>query len=192
MESLEHKIVMLGSQGVGKTSIILQYVQGQFFASVPTTIGAAFFTHKLIVGGVRCRLQLWDTAGQERFRSMAPMYYRNAHAAILVYDVTSLASLEALAAWASEVRAANGPSLVLAVLANKADVPAKSRVVSAAQGEAFALSIGALFAETTATDQASVSSAFLRVTEALLRAGAGTPRTGTVAVEGAGGGGKCC
>eukprot|EP00045_Choanoeca_perplexa_P000057 m.12878 g.12878 ORF g.12878 m.12878 type:complete len:132 (+) comp10046_c0_seq1:27-422(+) len=102
--SSEAKIVLLGSQSVGKTSLVLRYVEGTFQAVGSPTIGASFFTHKLTVDGTRVKLQLWDTAGQERFRSMAPMYYRGASAALLVYDVTSANSLEEAKSWAAELQ----------------------------------------------------------------------------------------
>lgn len=171
---VEAKVVLLGGQGVGKTSVVLQYVQGIFTQSVPTTIGAAFFTQRLIISGTRVKVQLWDTAGQERFRSMAPMYYRNARAAVLVYDVTSKQTLTDLNTWVTELRAACGPSLVLAVVGNKADL-ADARAVSFEEGEKFARSVGALFFEVSAKDNALVRGVFLSLVEALLRAGGTSP-----------------
>lgn len=167
---VEAKVVLLGGQGVGKTSVVLQYVQGVFTNTVPTTIGASFFTQRLIISGTRVKLQLWDTAGQERFRSMAPMYYRNARAAVLVYDVTSKQSLADLSTWVAELRGSCGPGLVIAVIGNKADL-ADARTVSSDEGERFARSVGALFFEVSAKDNAAVRGVFLSLVEALLRSG---------------------
>ena len=149
---------------------MLQYVQGVFANSVPTTIGAAFFTHRLIVGGTRYKLQLWDTAGQERFRSMAPMYYRNARVALLVYDVTSRASFAELETWISELRSINGPGILLAIVGNKCDLEAR-REVPRVEAEAFSLATKALYLETSATDHPAVEEVFLRIVEALSKAG---------------------
>ncbi|SNX88084.1 related to GTP-binding protein Rab5c [Melanopsichium pennsylvanicum] len=121
---LEAKVVILGSQGVGKTSLVHRYTSGQFaLASTPSTIGASFLTKKLIVDGVKVRLQLWDTAGQERFRSMAPMYYRGSHAAVIIYDITSMSSFMDCRAWIEELKKNMvGRDLVIHVVGAKLDL----------------------------------------------------------------------
>ena len=106
--------------GVGKTSLLHRYTQGKFDPKNTTsTTGAFFVTKKVNVDGTKVRLQLWDTAGQERFRSMvrvplplqplltvcltpggqAPMYYRGANAALLLYDITNASSFEDVRGW---------------------------------------------------------------------------------------------
>ncbi|KAJ1018563.1 hypothetical protein NDA16_004845 [Ustilago loliicola] len=120
---LEAKVVILGSQGVGKTSLVHRYTSGQFaIASTPSTIGASFLTKKLLVDGVKVRLQLWDTAGQERFRSMAPMYYRGSHAAVIVYDITSMSSFMDIRAWIEELKKNMTTDLVIHVVGAKLDL----------------------------------------------------------------------
>lgn len=99
MKALEAKVVVLGTQGVGKTSIVVRYVGKIFSKKVSPTIGSSFFTFKMTVDNYRVKLQLWDTAGQERFRSMAPMYYRKANAAFIVYDITSYESFDSVKSW---------------------------------------------------------------------------------------------
>lgn len=77
--SLEAKIVVLGSQGVGKTSLVHRYVKNAFVPPTTiSTIGASFLTKRVvdIDSGTVVRLQIWDTAGQERFRSISKLYYR--------------------------------------------------------------------------------------------------------------------
>ncbi|SPO31851.1 related to GTP-binding protein Rab5c [Ustilago trichophora] len=127
---LEAKVVILGSQGVGKTSLVHRYTSGQFaIASTPSTIGASFLTKKLIVDGVKVRLQLWDTAGQERFRSMAPMYYRGSHAAVIVYDITSMSSFMDCRAWIEELKKNMTTDLVIHVVGAKLDLAWSQRQV---------------------------------------------------------------
>lgn len=127
---LEAKVVILGSQGVGKTSLVHRYTSGHFaLASTPSTIGASFHTKKLIVDGVKVRLQLWDTAGQERFRSMAPMYYRGSHAAVIVYDITSMSSFLDCRAWIEELKKNMTTDLVIHVVGAKADLGWSKREV---------------------------------------------------------------
>jgi small GTP-binding protein len=101
---LDRKLVIIGPTDVGKTSITMRYCHGSFSTPTSATIGASFLQKRVIIGddaGARRKLtlQIWDTAGQERFRSMAPMYYRNAKAAILVFDLQSEASFEKIKEW---------------------------------------------------------------------------------------------
>ncbi|QRV91015.1 Ras-like GTP-binding protein RYL2 [Ceratobasidium sp. AG-Ba] len=97
--SLDAKVVIMGSAGVGKTSLVTRYVEERFAPQTTTTTGAFFHSKKVTVDGTKVRLQIWDTAGQERFRSMAPMYYRGASAAILVYDITNASSFDDVKVW---------------------------------------------------------------------------------------------
>jgi len=82
--------VLLGDMGAGKTSLVLRFVKGEFSEYQDSTIGAAFFTQVLSLNEATIKFDIWDTAGQERYHSLAPMYYRGAAAAIVVYDITSM------------------------------------------------------------------------------------------------------
>lgn len=127
---LEAKVVILGTQGMGKTSLVHRYTTGQFSASsVPSTIGASFLAKKLVVDGVKVRLQLWDTAGQERFRSMAPMYYRGSNAAVIVYDITSMQSFLDVKSWIEELRRNMSTDPVIHVIGAKLDLAPSARAV---------------------------------------------------------------
>ncbi|THU74734.1 hypothetical protein C4D60_Mb04t36530 [Musa balbisiana] len=85
--SMNAKLVLLGDMGTGKSSLVLRFVKGQFLEFQESTIGAAFFSQTLAVSDATVKLEIWDTAGQERYHSLAPMYYRGAAAAIIVYDI---------------------------------------------------------------------------------------------------------
>ncbi|KAI9316877.1 ras-like GTP-binding protein RYL2 [Dichotomocladium elegans] len=126
--TLEAKVVVLGSQGVGKTSLVVRYVSKTFSPNSTSTIGASFMTKKLTVDNCKVRLQIWDTAGQERFRAMAPMYYRGAQAAILVYDITSQESFNELHRWIEELNRNMTDDLVMVVVANKLDLQSRREV----------------------------------------------------------------
>ncbi|THU46836.1 hypothetical protein C4D60_Mb09t09080 [Musa balbisiana] len=84
------KLVLLGDVGTGKSSLVLRYVKGQFVEFQESTIGAAFFSQAVAVNDETVKFEIWDTAGQERYHSLAPMYYRGAAAAVIVYDITNL------------------------------------------------------------------------------------------------------
>ena len=145
----------------------LRYVQDIFSSSSNPTIGASFLTKRVILNGSKIKLQLWDTAGQERFRSLAPMYYRGALAALLVYDVTNVESFEEVKGWAEELRTNVEANLIVVVVGNKIDL-AKHRVVTERQGKTFADSIGALFFETSARENVGIDPLFLEVCKKLL------------------------
>jgi small GTP-binding protein len=145
----DYKVVILGASGVGKTCVGLRFVKDQFVTYTASTIGASFLVKELVVNGQRVTLQIWDTAGQERFRSMAPLYYRGAVAAILVFSITDDGSFEKMKEWVRELQANVDEPLVLAIAANKADL-VDQRVVSADAATQYAASIGALVFETSA------------------------------------------
>ncbi|PON94550.1 Small GTP-binding domain containing protein [Trema orientale] len=90
-KNVQAKLVLLGDMGTGKTSLVLRFVKGQFLDYQESTIGAAFFTQVLSLNEATIKFDIWDTAGQERYHSLAPMYYRGAAAAVVVYDITSMA-----------------------------------------------------------------------------------------------------
>ncbi|QIW95687.1 hypothetical protein AMS68_001205 [Peltaster fructicola] len=131
--AVEAKIVVLGTQGVGKTSLVHRYVKSAFIppSKAQSTVGASFLTTRVhdAESGTTIRLQIWDTAGQERFRSISKLYYRGAHAAILCYDVTSTQSFEEMGRWLSELREQCGVNgalgdMIIHVVGTKSDVVA--------------------------------------------------------------------
>ena len=160
--SMEFKVVVLGDRGVGKTSLVLRFIEGFFSSTQQSTVGAFFLTKKVVLeDGVAIRMQLWDTAGQERYRAMAPMYYRNANAAVVCYDVGDESSFSKMKDWIDELKK-NVPEdkIVLIIAANKIDRPDVERLVSRNRGEAFAQQCGALYFETSAKNDFCVKELF--------------------------------
>ncbi|KAI6165002.1 P-loop containing nucleoside triphosphate hydrolase protein [Pisolithus thermaeus] len=98
--------------------------------NMTSTTGAFFVTKKVYVGGLKVSLQLWDTAGQERFRSMAPMYYRGANAALLLYDITNAASFDDVRGWLEELKKNCSPDLIIYIVGSKADLHRQRQVTS--------------------------------------------------------------
>ncbi|KAH8173152.1 Ras family protein [Sarocladium implicatum] len=128
MSSLEAKIVVLGAQGVGKTSLVMRYCKGAFNpAQITSTVGASFMTKRVVDSDsdTVVRLQIWDTAGQERFRSISRLYYRGANACILCYSITDAKSFEDMGVWLTELRRNLPPDVVLHVVGTKADIVAR-------------------------------------------------------------------
>ncbi|WWC86875.1 uncharacterized protein L201_001754 [Kwoniella dendrophila CBS 6074] len=129
-DGLEAKVVLLGSQGVGKTSLILRYTTRTFSpVPAPATIGSSLHARKLVHDGTRVKLQIWDTAGQERFRSMAPIYYRGAHVCVLVYDISDRQSFEDVRSWLEELGRTVPKETVIFVVGAKIDLE-KNRAVT--------------------------------------------------------------
>jgi small GTP-binding protein len=121
---IEAKIVLLGDQNVGKSSIAQRYCKNLFTGQHVATIGGAYLQQKVILNnGVTIKYHIWDTGGQERFRSMANLYYRDASAAILTYDITNEKSFESLSYWVEELKYKfDHDKLVLCLAGNKCDV----------------------------------------------------------------------
>ncbi|XP_047434427.1 ras-related protein Rab-33B-like [Mugil cephalus] len=149
------KVLVIGDSGVGKTCLTHRLCAGEFPSRVEATIGVDFRERVLDIDGERIKLQLWDTAGQERFRkSMVQHYYRNLHAVLFVYDVTSPASFRGLAAWVEECRQnCPGQEVPRFLVGNKSDLRDPSRTdsqVSQERALSFAKAHGMTFFETSA------------------------------------------
>ena len=173
-KSIEAKVVVLGRQAVGKSSVVLRFTKNEFHLSSISTIGASFSTKKLkfnhkgqLVGEdskskekSRAKLQIWDTAGQERFRSMAPMYYRGADAAIIMYDITDLDSFKEVDTWIKELgHTVHCGKIDITIVGNKSDL-SNERQVSFEMGKQFADERNANFIETSAKDNNGIDGLF--------------------------------
>lgn len=99
------KVVFLGKAGVGKTSLAMRLTKDEFKEKYESTIGAAYTHIKLMNDKIKKEIpfDLWDTAGQERFRSLAPMYYRNADVVLLVFDLSNFSTLDRLSEYLDEI-----------------------------------------------------------------------------------------
>eukprot|EP01063_Lacrimia_lanifica_P028879 TRINITY_DN42_c0_g2_i1.p1 TRINITY_DN42_c0_g2~~TRINITY_DN42_c0_g2_i1.p1 ORF type:complete len:217 (+),score=124.04 TRINITY_DN42_c0_g2_i1:59-709(+) len=115
------KVLILGDSGVGKSSLMRQYVENKFDMRYRATIGADFLTKEIELEGTLVTLQIWDTAGQERFQSLGSAYYRGADACMLVFDITAADSFAHLSSWKEEfiIQAGEGHAFVL--IGNKND-----------------------------------------------------------------------
>merc|ERR1711871_1001265 len=116
---VQFKLVLLGDSAVGKSSLVLRFVRGQFFEYQESTIGAAFLTQNVSLNDYTVKFEIWDTAGQERYHSLAPMYYRGAAAAVVVYDITNSDSFARAKSWVKELQRQGSPSIVIALAGNK-------------------------------------------------------------------------
>ncbi|XP_013013165.2 ras-related protein Rab-17 isoform X2 [Cavia porcellus] len=158
------KLVLLGSGSVGKSSLVLRYVKGDFKSVLPT-VGCAFFTKVVAVGNVALKLEIWDTAGQEKYHSVCHLYFRGAQVAMLVYDVTRKESFLRAQQWLEDLEKELQPGeIVVALVGNKTDLEEKRQ-----EGKEFAESRGLLFMETSARLNHQVSEIFSAVAQELLQ-----------------------
>ncbi|GAA5930921.1 Rab family GTPase [Sporobolomyces koalae] len=182
------KLVLLGESAVGKSSLVLQFVKGQFDDYRESTIGAAFLTQTVQRNKDNnfIKFELWDTAGQERYKSLAPMYYRSSHAAVVVYDITSSASLEKARSWIAELHRQADPSILIYLAGNKLDLAQEQRQVSREEAEKFAQEEGLLWSEVSAKTGQGIKEIFQTIAEKLSIDSAATGgRSGVNASSGA-------
>ncbi|KAL9599751.1 MAG: hypothetical protein Q9219_003634 [cf. Caloplaca sp. 3 TL-2023] len=159
------KVIILGDSGVGKTSLMNQYVNKKFSASYKATIGADFLTKEVMVEDRLVTIQLWDTAGQERFQSLGVAFYRGADCCVLVYDVNNSKSFDTLDSWRDEFLVQASPrdpeNFPFVVLGNKIDVEENKRMISAKRAMTFCASKGNIpYFETSAKEAVNVEQAF--------------------------------
>jgi len=162
----QYKLVLLGESSVGKSSLVLRFVKGQFLDFQESTIGAAFLTQTVCLNDTTVKFEIWDTAGQERYHSLAPMYYRGAQAAIVVFDITSSESFEKAKSWVSELQRQGSPNIVIALAGNKCDL-ANKRAVQSIVAQSYADDNGCLFMETSAKTNANVTELFVAIAKKL-------------------------
>lgn len=169
------KVIILGDSGVGKTSLMNQYVQKKFSKEYKATIGADFLTKEITVDDKLVTMQIWDTAGQERFQSLGVAFYRGADCCVLVYDVNSMKTFEDLDTWRDEFLIQAQPrdpeNFPFVVLGNKIDEDGgKSRVVSEKKAKAWCGGKGNLpHYDTSAKEDINVEAAFQAIARNALR-----------------------
>jgi small GTP-binding protein len=160
------KIVLLGATMVGKTTLISRLTNGDFDPSSQVTVGPCYSSRVTEVGATRITLQIWDTAGQERFKTLVPMYFRGAAAALIIYSVVDATSFRDVAFWAARVKEDSNSPPTLFLIANKTDLP--QRQVSVADGQDAAKTHGAEFYEVSAASGVGLDEMIQRVAEVAL------------------------
>ncbi|XP_060528357.1 ras-related protein Rab-37-like isoform X3 [Cylas formicarius] len=161
------KVMLLGDSGVGKTCMLMRFRDGLFLSgNFISTVGVDFRTKVVEVEQTKVKLQIWDTAGQERFRSVTHAYYRDAHALLLLYDVTNKTSFDNTRAWLGEIHEYAQDDVVIMLLGNKADC-GSDRAVRREEGERLAREYNVTFMETSAKSGQNVDLAFHAIAKEL-------------------------
>ncbi|CAH8504494.1 unnamed protein product [Schistosoma guineensis] len=161
------KILLIGDSGVGKTCLLVRYVEESFVPTFISTIGIDFKIKTIELEGKKIKLQIWDTAGQERFHTITSSYYRGAMGIMLIYDITSRQTFDNIQTWMNRTFSLASNEVEKLLIANKCDM-AHNRVVSYEEGWRKAEEYGIGFLETSAKSSTNVHKAFEDLTRAIL------------------------
>ena len=153
------KVLLLGNSDVGKSSLLLRYVDSVWSDTFVPTIGVDFKVKTIEIGGKKVKLQIWDTAGQERFRTVVSTYFRGAHGIFLIYDITNRDSFKNLENWLIEIEKNASENVLKILIGNKNDLE-DERDITPDEGKAFANRNGMQFIETSAKMNTNVNEAF--------------------------------
>lgn len=164
----QFKVVLLGESAVGKSSLVIRFVKREFHEFQESTIGAAFLTQSMQIDDTTVKFEIWDTAGQERYHSLAPMYYRGAQAALIVFDITSKDSFIKAQNWVRELAKQANTNIVIALVGNKVDLASK-RAVDFNEAKNYAEQNGLIFMETSAKTAVNVVEIFTAIATRLPR-----------------------
>lgn len=158
------KCVVLGDSAVGKSCLVVRFVRDEFYEHEEPTIGAAFLTQTVQNPETKSlvKFEIWDTAGQERYRSLAPMYYRGAAAAVVVYDITKKDSYNGARSWIKELQKRGDSNVVIALAGNKCDMESRRKVESE-EAVKYATDNEIIFMETSAKDNTNIRELFMAV-----------------------------
>jgi len=163
------KLVLVGDSGVGKTNLLNRFSKNRFDPNSRNTIGVDFCAVDLQIKDKKVRVQFWDTAGQEKYRAISSAYYKNAHGAIIVYDITSRETFENVDNWINELKEHCDKNVKVVIVGNKNDLTEERQVLTV-DGQKLAKKRGFYFFETSAKvdEQNTVHKAFTRVIEEII------------------------
>ncbi|CRL05880.1 CLUMA_CG018920, isoform A [Clunio marinus] len=164
------KVVLLGEGKVGKSSILLRFVHDQFNKNHLSTVQASFMNKKINFDNKRVNLNIWDTAGQEIFHALGPIYYRNSHGAILVYDISSEDSFDKIKVWIKELKKIVGNDIVCVIVGNKTDLIKDQKLSYDPEPHlSYAKSVGAMHFLTSAKLNENIDEAFLEISKSMMK-----------------------
>ena len=164
------KVVLIGDAAVGKSSLLLKYIDDIFEDTYVCTIGVDFKIKSLQLENKRIKLQVWDTAGQERFKPITKCYFRGSHGCVVLFDITNRSSFNNVKYWVSDYRENNtvDSSANIIVIGNKSDKES-DRNVTIEEGNILAESIGATYIEASAKTGRGVADAFEAIATVVLK-----------------------
>jgi small GTP-binding protein len=191
---LTFRAVLIGDASVGKTSILNKFLRDVFDPNELNTVGAFYDSYSRQRDGREVQIELWDTAGQEEYRALGPIYFRNASAALVVFDITSIESFSHLTEWIKSFRNVTGDNTKIVIVGNKCDL--EDRAVEMQIAEDWAKSQHCSYVETSAATGLGIDQLFEGLIDRLTERLVGEPSSPSVlqrpALEPAQGNGGCC
>ena len=161
------KILLLGDSGVGKSSIIIRYIENNFSNNLMNSIGVDFKLKNIEVDSKKIKLQIWDTAGQERFKTITTSYYKGAHAILVVFDITDRDSFDHIRNWMADIDKFAKEGVLRILVGNKCDLT-NNRQVSTEEAKEIANKYGIKYIETSAKDTINIDDLFISTAKYLL------------------------
>jgi len=160
---MQIKLLTLGDSGVGKTCLLLRYVNDMYSPSFMSTIGIDFKAKYVEHDGKRIKLQIWDTAGQERFRTITNSYFKGCQGILLVFELTDRTTFNSISRWVDQIKDNTDPSseINMILVGNKCDAP--GRQVSFEEGQHLATNLNIPYIETSCKMDINVSNAFTQL-----------------------------
>ena len=159
--------ILIGDLGVGKSSVILRYIEDYFSGSLMSSIGVDFKTKQIEVNDRIIKMQIWDTAGHEKFRTITTSYYKSAHAIIVLYDITDESSFEHIKNWMIDIDKFGKQGVLKVLIGNKIDLEDNRKITKEA-GESMANKYGIKFFEVSAKDNINIDELFLDTAKCLI------------------------
>ena len=157
-DKITFRTVTIGDSSVGKTSIVNRFVRDRFNPNEQNTIGALYDSFQEVRDGQEIQVQIWDTAGQEQYRSLSPVYFRSAAAAIIVFDVTNRDSFANVKSWLDSFRAVSNEKSIVIICCNKIDLD--GRAIEENEAKDFATHNDCAYVETSAKTGEGVNELF--------------------------------
>ena len=160
-------ILTVGETQVGKTSLILRFIDRVFYYDTKTTIGVDFKVKRISLLERTILVKIWDSAGQERFKTVTRQYYKNAEGVMLIYDVTSEKSFSMIEEWFTSIIENKTKGARVILIGNKTD--SVNRVISEEQGKSLAKKYEVQYYETSALSGENVDKVFEELAESILK-----------------------
>ena len=166
MAEINLKILLIGDSSVGKSSILLKYIEDKFSENYVSTIGIEYKIKTLIINGKKVLLRIWDTSGQERYRSITQNFYRNANGILFIFDITNRESFENIKNWIIDSDSADN-EVIKVLVGNKIDID-ENRKIDNDIVKKYAEKKGMKYFETSAKEGINIDIVFRKIAELIL------------------------
>ena len=159
-EELKYKLIVIGDELVGKTSILNRFKSNQFNAIYEPTVGLEFQSIPILIDDQSVNLLLYDMSGHQKFRSLIPLYTIDANIILLIYDISKYESFNNIDKWYSSLNNLNKKEIIFAVVGNKCDLD-YNRKVQIEEAQKYANEHSCIFQEVSAMNGDGIQELFM-------------------------------